>query len=316
MKNITNYSNDAHRSVMLNEVIRYLMPKDGEHILDCTFGAGGYSRGILDSVNCHITALDQDPDVQLYADALSNKYKHRFNFIHTNFADVLDKLVGISFDGIVMDLGVSSMQLDQADRGFAFMHDGPLDMRMNKQGETAANFVNGASEKEIANVIYRYGDENASRKIAKNIVAQRVITPITTTKQLADIVRKSIGFRKGKIDNATKTFQAIRIYINNELKYLEMFLDKVQEMLANNGRLVIISFHALEDRIIKKFFIDNAIHQKARSKYFKYSQHQSVESSYGWLKILTKKPISPSLDEIKLNYRCRSGKLRAMVKVL
>jgi 16S rRNA (cytosine1402-N4)-methyltransferase len=302
----------SHTPVMLNEALKFLAPKDGEHFLDCTFGAGGFSKAILDYCQCHVTALDKDPIVIDYADGLTSKYNDRFRFIHTSFSESIDKLRPFQFNGIVMDLGVSSMQLDNGNRGFSFTNDGPLDMRMSNSGITAADFINNASEQEIADVIYKYGEETASRKIAKKIVEERQIEEISTTGRLASIVRSSIGYRKGKIDPATKTFQGIRIYINNELGELEQFLAYINYILSPNGRLVIISFHSLEDRIAKNFFKANSSQVVARSKYAKDLQ----ESEPGkWLKILTKKPLSPSLAEIKSNPRSRSAKLRAAIKV-
>ena len=302
----------SHTPVMLNEVLKLLAPKNGEKFLDCTFGAGGFSKAILDYCPCYVTALDKDPNVITIAQELTAKYKDRFNFIHTSFLGSIDKLKPTQFDGIVMDLGVSSMQLDNGERGFSFTNDGPLDMRMSSSGITAADFINNASEQEIADVIYKYGEEKSSRKIAKKIVAERQVEEINTTGRLASIVRSCIGFRKGKIDSATKTFQGIRIYINNELGELEQFLSYINYILGPNGRLVILSFHSLEDRIVKSFFKKNSAPVEARSKYAKDFQHSDPSK---WLKILTKKPLSPSLVEIKSNPRARSAKLRAAIKV-
>ena len=218
----------SHVSVMLNEMLEALSPKAGESYLDCTFGAGGYSKAILESCNCYVTALDRDPNVIKRAEEIQQSYGERFDFVETNFADSFAKLKEKKFDGIVLDLGVSSMQLDIADRGFSFLHDGPLDMRMSGQGLSAEEFVNAAEEKELADVIYKYGDESFSRRIAKRIVEYRKTARIDSTSKLAEIVRSSIGFRKGKIDPATKTFQAIRIYVNDELGELEQFLVNVK----------------------------------------------------------------------------------------
>ena len=302
----------SHTPVMLNEVLKLLAPQNGEKFLDCTFGAGGFSKAILDYCPCYVTALDKDPNVITIAQELTAKYKDRFNFIHTSFLGSINKLKPTQFDGIVMDLGVSSMQLDDGERGFSFTNDGPLDMRMSSSGITAADFINNATEHEIADVIYKYGEEKSSRKIAKKIVAERQVEEINTTGRLASIVRSCIGFRKGKIDSATKTFQGIRIYINNELGELEQFLSYINYILGPNGRLVILSFHSLEDRIVKSFLKKNSAPVEARSKYAKDFQHSDLSK---WLKILTKKPLSPSLVEIKSNPRARSAKLRAAIKV-
>ncbi|AFB20965.1 16S rRNA (cytosine(1402)-N(4))-methyltransferase RsmH [Rickettsia canadensis] len=298
----------SHIPVMLNEMLANLAPQDGKSYLDCTFGAGGYSKAILESCNCYVTALDRDPNVIKRAEIIKQNYSTRFDFIETNFADSFAKLKEKKFDGIVLDLGVSSMQLDIADRGFSFLHDSPLDMRMSGQGLSAEEFINTVEEKELADIIYKYGDESFSRRIAKRIVEYRKTARINSTGKLAEIVRNSIGFRKGKIDPATKTFQAIRIYINDELRELERFLANVQSILNKDGRLVIVSFHSLEDRIVKHFFKENSEKPVARSK---YSKDDPVIDPNKWLKIITNKAEAPSDKEVELNVRARSAKLRA-----
>lgn len=300
-----------HNPVMVNQMIQYLMPNDGEHFLDCTFGAGGYSAAILESCKCNVTAVDKDPTVISYAKILLEKYNNRFNFLQSSFGEIAKTFNNIQFNGIVVDLGVSSMQLDTAKRGFSFMHDGPLDMRMSIDGPSAADFINNSSEAEIADVIYKYGDETAARKIAKHIVYERKIAPIATTGRLAGIVRECTRFRRGKIDNATKTFQAIRIFINHELEQLQLLLSAAFKILIPKGRLVIVSFHSLEDRIIKEFFKANSAITVARSKYAKLISNEQP----ALLSVLTKKPINPVKEEISLNPRSRSAKLRAAVKV-
>ncbi|MFA1688336.1 16S rRNA (cytosine(1402)-N(4))-methyltransferase RsmH [Candidatus Rickettsia barbariae] len=298
----------SHVSVMLNEMLEALSPKAGESYLDCTFGAGGYSKAILESCNCYVTALDRDPNVIKRAEEIQQSYGERFDFVETNFADSFAKLKEKKFDGIVLDLGVSSMQLDIADRGFSFLHDGPLDMRMSGQGLSAEEFVNAAEEKELADVIYKYGDESFSRRIAKRIVEYRKTARIDSTSKLAEIVRSSIGFRKGKIDPATKTFQAIRIYVNDELGELEQFLVNVKNILKKDGRLVVVSFHSLEDRIVKNFFKENSEKPVVRSKYAKDDMTLDPNK---WLKVITNKALAPSDKEVGLNIRARSAKLRA-----
>ncbi|ACP53659.1 MAG: 16S rRNA (cytosine(1402)-N(4))-methyltransferase RsmH [Rickettsia africae] len=298
----------SHVSVMLNEMLEALSPKAGESYLDCTFGAGGYSKAILESCNCYVTALDRDPNVIKRAEEIQQSYGERFDFVETNFADSFAKLKEKKFDGIVLDLGVSSMQLDIADRGFSFLHNGPLDMRMSGQGLSAEEFVNAAEEKELADVIYKYGDESFSRRIAKRIVEYRKTARIDSTSKLAEIVRSSIGFRKGKIDPATKTFQAIRIYVNDELGELEQFLVNVKNILKKDGRLVVVSFHSLEDRIVKNFFKENSEKPVVRSKYAK--DDMTIDPNK-WLKIITNKALAPSDKEVGLNIRARSAKLRA-----
>lgn len=302
----------SHIPVMLNEMLKFLAPKAGESYLDCTFGAGGYSKAILENCDCYVTALDRDPNVIKKAEEIRHNYKDRFDFVETNFGNCFAKLESKKFDGIVLDLGVSSMQLDIPDRGFSFLHDGPLDMRMSGQGLSAEEFINTAEEKELADVIYKYGDETFSRRIAKKIVEVRKAARIDSTGKLADIVRSCIGFRKGKIDPATKTFQAIRIYINNELGELEQFLANVKNILKKDGRLVIVSFHSLEDRIVKNFFKENSEKPVARSK---YAKEDIILNPDKWLKIITNKAEIPSDKEISLNVRARSAKLRAAKKI-
>ncbi len=310
---MTQGSASFHTPVMLNEVKEILCLKDGKTYLDCTFGSGGYSKMILNFCNCQLVAIDRDPNVKIYANQLINDYPSRGRFIHTDFAESFSKLGSLKFDGIVMDLGASSMQFDHGDRGFSFTHDGPLDMRMSGTGDSAADFINNADAQEIADVIYKYSNEFYSRVIANKIIEYRKLEPITNTKRLADIVRSSIGFRKGKIDSATKTFQALRIHINDELGQLQRFLDNSKNILAPNGRIVVVSFHSLEDRIVKNFLKANSAKSVARSKYAR--KVLSQENSKEWLTILTKKPLFPSRREVMLNPRARSAKLRAGQKV-
>ena len=297
-----------HYSVLLPEILENLNPQDNKQYLDCTFGAGGYTKAILSSADCHVTAIDQDPNVKKYAQEI----KDRFTFVEGNFADAKELTTGASFDGIVLDLGVSSMQLDEAMRGFSFMRDGALDMRMNASGYSAADFIAESTEEEIANVIYKYGEEVQSRQIAKAIVTERAKDPITTTLRLAEIVREAMHYRKAKIDPATKTFQAIRIYINKELESLEQFLDNLKDMLKPGARVLIVSFHSLEDSIVKSFFRDHSAKKVARSKYAKEPENIDDDK---WLKLLSKKPILPSEGEVKENYRSRSARLRVAQKV-
>lgn len=304
--------NFSHRPVMPLEVVKYINPRDGKNYLDCTFGAGGYSKAILSAADCSLKACDRDPGAAYYAAGLKEVFRERFEFLETRFSSIADLAGGKKFDGIVLDLGISSTQLDNYERGFAFSGDGPLDMRMEGKGMSAADFVNEAGEGELAEVIYKYGEEKAARKIAKNIVSERKKAPINTTFALASLVRDSIGFRKGKIDPATKTFQAIRIYINDELGELEAFLGRVGEICAPGGRIVIVSFHSLEDSLVKDFFKKHGIKKVARSK---YSKEPQIFGEGEWLKILTPKAVFPSKGEVRENPRSRSARLRAAEKV-
>ncbi len=305
-------SSTPHCSVLLDEVLEHIsLKKDGRY-LDCTFGAGGYTKAILKKADCYVMGLDQDPTVQKFVDEVKNEFDNKFDFVETNFADAKSKLRDKKFDGIVLDLGISSMQVDTPGRGFSFMHDGPLDMRMGNDGISAQEFIAEASEEEIANVIYQYGEEVQSRQIAKNIVVNREINPIETTGQLAEIVRDAMHYRKGKIDPATKTFQAIRIYINKELDSIKKILKESEEMLLPGGRILVVSFHSLEDSIVKSFFKENSIKKVARSRYSK--KPMEIEDGK-WLQLITKKPIVPTRDEIMSNPRSRSARLRVAEKI-
>eukprot|EP00668_Euglena_longa_P046249 GGOE01061933.1.p1 GENE.GGOE01061933.1~~GGOE01061933.1.p1 ORF type:complete len:482 (+),score=104.87 GGOE01061933.1:31-1446(+) len=306
-----------HSPVLLREVLEYLRVLDGAHYLDCTFGAGGYSRAILSAANCNVTALDQDPNVLPYASAVQAEFGSRFTFLRTNFAQAGKATGRRRFDGVVVDLGVSSMQLDEAARGFSIKGDGPLDMRMSREGLTAVDFVNTAPEMEIADVLWKFGEERCSRQIASAIVRRRATEPIQTTAQLADVVRGAIRrkqlrdtgrTRKLSIDPATKTFMAIRIHINRELECLSLLLGQARDLLAPGGRLVIVSFHSLEDRCVKNFFTTHSPPIIAVSKYRPQVIPRTAEQ---FLTVLTRKPVTPSDEEVDRNQRCRSAKLRA-----
>jgi 16S rRNA (cytosine1402-N4)-methyltransferase len=302
-----------HYPVLISEIIQNLKPENNKRYLDCTFGAGGYTQAILASSDCCVTAIDQDPNVLKYAKNLQTIYKKRFEFIEGNFANAKELLNGNQYDGIVLDLGVSSMQLDEGERGFSFMRDGELDMRMNNtSGYSAADFIANASEAEIADVIYKYGEEVQSRQIAKRIVEERQKEPILSTLKLAETIRGAMHYRKAKIDPATKTFQAIRIYVNKELESLELFLNSLSELLKPGARILIVSFHSLEDTIVKSFFKDHSAKKIARSKYSKNPENTDVTK---WLRVITKKPILPTNDEIKENHRSRSARLRVAEKI-
>ncbi|MBF8246857.1 MAG: 16S rRNA (cytosine(1402)-N(4))-methyltransferase RsmH [Rickettsia sp.] len=293
----------SHIPVLTKEMIQILSPKDNKKYLDCTFGAGGHSLSILrNTYNSYLTSLDIDSKILNFVDILKNKYSNRFTFIKSNFTEI-DKLFNQEkFDGIILDLGVSSMQLDSSERGFSFSKDGFLDMRMGNSELTAFDVINKFSREELANIIYELGEEVQSKQIANAIVSFRKKSPINSTLELAKIVRNAMHYRPSKIDLATKTFQAIRIYINNELDNLRIFLSKVRNILSLNGIILIISFHSLEDKIVKNFFREYAIKKKS-------------SNSDGFLKIITKKPIVPSKEEIFINKRSRSAKLRAAQKI-
>lgn len=304
-----------HIPVLINEVIEFISPKDNEIYVDCTFGAGGYSKRLLESANCKVVAFDVDESAKEFAKKLN--YPGRFTFINSNFESIEEELnsIGVdSVDGIVFDLGVSSMQLDQGERGFSFNKEGKLDMRMGGEGRSAEDFVNNLSEKELANIIYKYGDEKFSRKIAANIVRARTRKKIETTTELAEIVRFSLPakFKGHRTDPATKTFQAIRIWVNNELNILEKSLPIAKKLLKNNGRMVVVTFHSGEDRIVKNFMNEHSGKNDFISRYLPSPEKNKEEDL---LKLITRKAVTPSEKEVEENPRSRSAKLRAAVLI-
>lgn len=252
----------THIPVMLAEVIRALQPQDGGIYIDGTFGVGGYTRAILETTNCKVYAVDRDPEAYARAQTMARDLSGRLIPVHGCFGSIAGLLAGMGVErvnGFVLDIGVSSVQLSTAERGFSFQKDGPLDMRMSKEGQSAADVVNNTPEKELADIIFQYGEERASRQIAKKIVMARSITPIKTTLQLADIVHSVLASHPGlKTDTATKTFQALRIYVNDELGELERVLQAAERLLVPGGRLVVVTFHSLEDRCVKNFFRERA----------------------------------------------------------
>jgi 16S rRNA (cytosine1402-N4)-methyltransferase len=308
-----------HQPVLLAEMLEALSPKAGEIYVDATFGAGGYSREILKKAqvandNCKIYAIDRDPSVTKFSDYLERQYPKNFKFLAGRFSDITKLLSsqGISaVDGIVFDLGVSSMQFDQKERGFSFDSTSKLDMRMDNASEISAyEVINEFEEGEIANIIKKYGEEPKARLIAKKIIAERKIAKIESCKQLADIAR---SFYKGyfKTDPATKTFQAIRIFVNQELEELESALDQAKELLKAGGRLVVISFHSLEDSIVKNFLRQQSGLNQGVSRYLPENNNQQIVNFH----LSKKSSIAPSQAEITHNYRARSAKLRFGIKI-
>lgn len=297
-----------HIPVMMAEVLEALSPKAGETYIDGTFGAGGYTSNILDSANCKIIAIDRDQTAIDAGQALVEKFSPRLKLVQNTFGNAED-CIDDKIDGFVLDIGVSSMQLDQAERGFSFMRDGPLDMRMG-DGETAAELIARLDETELADLIYKYGEERKSRHIAKAIKLALIDTPITTTLQLADIIQATIPRRRGdKINPATRTFQALRIAVNDELGELERALEAAIDILKTGGRLVVVTFHSLEDRIVKNFFKDNTDRIESTNKYAKEEKQLSKP-----FELISRKAILASKDEAKLNPRARSAKLRAAIR--
>lgn len=304
-----------HKPVMLQEMLHYIQPKDNEIYIDATFGAGGYSRALLSSAQCTVYGLDRDPHVQPIANGLEKEFPEKFKFILGDFAEINNLLSSLGIqkvNAVIFDIGVSSMQLDQAERGFSFMQDGPLDMRMCCQGETAADFINNASEEALANILYKYGGERKSRRIAKYIVEDRKNAPITTTKQLVDIIKRVVKAKPHAIHPATRSFQAIRIYLNNELQQLADALIASEKLLAPGGKLLVVTFHSLEDKIVKAFFNTKSGKNIKTNRHIPQLDEEQKQST---LALLTKKAVKPSGEEVKKNHRARSAKLRAAYKV-
>ena len=296
-----------HTPVLINEAINALSLKDKGIYVDATFGLGGYSKEILNKCNCSLLAIDRDPQAKEFAKPIKSIFKDNFTFINGKFSELLKFLKETNINkvnGIVFDLGVSSPQIDIKERGFSFKSDGPLDMRMSLKGPTAEEFINKVEEKTLANIIYEYGEEVFSRRIAKNIANERLTNRIISTGQLAAVIRKSIPFSKQKIDPATRTFQAIRIYLNNEIYELEKGLIAAEKSLEPDGILAVVSFHSIEDRIIKEFFL-KCSNNKSISRYLPEKNERKNS-----LEIITRKPIYPSKKEIENNKRSRSAKLR------
>ncbi len=296
-----------HIPVLLDEVIKALSLTKDDVYVDATFGLGGYTKAILNKQHCKVVAIDRDPQAKIFADNLKRSYSDRFYFKKGKFSKLdkfLNELEIHKVAGVVFDLGVSSPQLDIKDRGFSFKLDGPLDMRMSSEGPTAEEFLEEVEEDTLANIIFELGNEVYSRRIAKNIINQRSINKIKTTGQLADIVRNAIPKKKSKIDLATKTFQAIRIYLNDELKELEEGLIAAEKVLRPEGRLAVVSFHSIEDKIVKNFF-NRCLRNIPTSRHLPDYPKKNPS-----LEILTKKPILPSPNEVNYNKRSRSAKLR------
>ena len=297
-----------HIPVLGGEAVGMLAPHDGGIYVDATFGAGGYSRAILDTVGTRVVGIDRDRSAISGGFDLVDRAGGRLTLVEDRFSN-LDEVCaaqGIdAVDGVVMDVGVSSMQLDQAERGFSFRLAGPLDMRMGHDGPTAADVVAKASEADLANIIYIFGEEKYSRAVARAIVAARKEAPIATTKALADIVSKVVHSRPNEIHPATRTFQGLRIFVNAELDELHLALAAAERVLKPGGRLAVVSFHSLEDRIVKDFF-------NARGKTGGGSRHlpETAQAAPSF-RILTKRPVTPGDAEVAANPRARSAKLRA-----
>jgi 16S rRNA (cytosine1402-N4)-methyltransferase len=317
----------GHRPVMLAEMLDAIGPRDGEVYVDGTFGGGGYSQALLDAADCRVWGIDRDPDAVARGAEMIKRYDGRLTVMQGRYGDMDNLLAarGVGpVNGVALDIGVSSMQIDEAERGFSFRHDGPLDMRMEQSGPSAADVVNDTDEAPLADIIYRYGEERASRRIAHAIVEARRETPITRTLQLADIVRrasrrpvKNRGQNRGKtIDPATRTFQALRIYVNDELGELRRGLSAAEAVLASGGRLAVVTFHSLEDREVKNFFQDRTGRSPRGSRHLPEATNAAgeIDAALPTFSMRTRGAIRPGDDEININPRARSARLRAAMR--
>ncbi len=297
-----------HIPVLGREVLEWLSPHSGGIYVDATFGAGGYSRALLAVEGTRVIGIDRDRTAISGGFDLVDESDGRLTLVEDRFSNLAEVCAahGVdAVDGVVMDIGVSSMQIDQAERGFSFRLDGPLDMRMSGTGPTAADVVASASEADLANIIYIFGEERYSRHIARAIVAARREAPIATTRALADIVGKVVRAKPGEIHPATRTFQGLRIFVNAELDELHLALAAAEQVLKPGGRLVVVTFHSLEDRIVKNFLV-------ARSQRSGGSRHlPQVAQEAPRFTVLTRRPVKPGDDEVDANPRARSAKLRA-----
>jgi 16S rRNA (cytosine1402-N4)-methyltransferase len=298
-----------HVPVLLDEVVESLAVAPGDTIVDGTFGAGGYSRALLGAGAGRVIGFDRDPHAIRDGQSLAQE-DDRLTLVHERFSRLHEALAErglLPVDGVTLDIGVSSMQFDQADRGFSFQNDGPLDMRMSQEGESAADFLNGADEAEIARVIRDYGEEPRARSVAKAIVKAR---PLTRTAELAAVVRKAAGYHPGmKSDPATRTFQAIRIHLNAELDELEAGLRAAERALRPGGRLAVVTFHSLEDRIVKRFLKIRSGGTPAGSRHRPMAAAGPAPSFEQ-----IAKPVAPSAAELARNPRARSAKLRTAIR--
>ena len=305
----------GHVPVLLAEMLATLAPRDGGQYCDATFGGGGYARAILDAAACTLWAIDRDPAAIARGAALLARHPGRLHLIEGRFGAMLSLLreAGVTrLDGVVLDLGMSSFQLDDPARGFSFRGDGPLDMRMGQDGPTAADLVNGLAGRDLADTLFELGEERRSRAIARAIVAARAAAPITTTAQLAAIIRQVVPPDRSGIDPATRSFQALRIRVNDELREVARALDQAAQMLAPGGRLVVVAFHSLEDRLVKRFMAEAAGRAPAPSRHDPAGL--AARAAPAW-RLLTPRALRPGAAETHANPRARSARLRALERL-
>jgi 16S rRNA (cytosine1402-N4)-methyltransferase len=302
-----------HIPVLVRPAVEHLGVRERGVYVDATFGAGGYARAILAAANAKVVAIDRDASAIARGAGLLQEASGRLVLVQdrfSNLAEVVQRCGHSQVDGVVCDLGVSSMQLDEAERGFSFRHDGPLDMRMGNAGPTAADLIAAASERDLAFIIKSLGEEHHARAVARAIVAARAQAPIRTTLRLAAVIERVVRARPGSIHPATRTFQALRIFLNEELDELAAALAAAEAVLAPGGRLVVVSFHSLEDRIVKTFLVERGRPSGA-------SRHRpQLTGPAPTFRLLTGRPVTPEAAEIAANPRARSAKLRAAERTL
>ena len=306
---------NGHRPVMLREMLQTLAPRDGGTYLDGTFGGGGYAGAILAQAACTLWAIDRDPEAIARGAALAARHPGRLHLLRGRFGDMLDLLRAhgvLRLDGVVLDLGVSSYQLDDPARGFSFRFDGPLDMRMGPEGPTAAELVNALPEAELADTLYRFGEERLSRRIARAIVAARSAAPITTTAALAAIIRAVVPPDRSGIDPATRSFQALRLRVNDELGEIERALHGAVALLGQGGRLVVVAFHSLEDRLVKQFMTAATGRAPSPSRHDPGGLARRPAAEF---RLLTPRALRPLAEETDSNPRARSARLRAIERL-
>ena len=300
----------SHLPVLMAEVLTALKPQSGEVYIDGTFGAGGYTKAILGAANCNVIGLDRDPNVQIHVDEFLRKFPERFSFVRAEFSNMEEAVEGRMVDGVVLDIGVSSMQLDQAMRGFSFMREGPLDMRMAQEGPSAADVIKHFKHNELIEVFRVYGEERRARRCADFIVRAREISPIETTDALAGVITSALG-KGGKKHPATKIFQALRIYVNDELGELRRALLAAEKILNPGGRLVVVSFHSLEDRMVKLFLRARCGDNVSGSRHLPPQHINTTKPSFDLPK---RSGVSASREEQVNNPRSRSARLRCGVR--
>jgi 16S rRNA (cytosine1402-N4)-methyltransferase len=304
----------GHIPVMLDHVVEHMSASDGDVLLDGTFGGGGYTRALLESASCTVLGVDRDPDALKRSAAVSEQYGGRFHMLAGRFGDTDTLCAQAGFaqlDGAVFDLGVSSFQLDEDERGFSFMRDGPLDMRMSQNGPSAADVVNAFRENDLADIIFQLGEERESRRIARRIVEARSDAPFESTLQLAEVIEKAVGGRRGKRTHpATKSFQALRMYVNDELGELARALMATEKVLKPGGRLIVVTFHSLEDRMVKTFMAERSGKTASQSRFMPAVSADGPAPSFEYVRKIS----APETAEVAANARARSSRLRSAVR--